>query len=95
MQTTQIENIVRDEANERTYVVLASKTLSDGEVYRAIRQEIHRRGGVPVARGATLTLTLTASGSRASCSVAPPAGSDPEPGDQGSKRDQAKPDEPT
>ena len=59
MQATQIENIVVDEANERTYVILASRVLSDGEIYRAIRQEILRRGGVPLPRGETLTLTLT------------------------------------
>ena len=60
MQTTKIENIVVDEANNRTYVILAPRVLSDGEIYRAIRQEILRRGGIPVAFGQTLTLTLTA-----------------------------------
>jgi len=59
MKASQIENIVVDEVNQRTYVVLASTVLSDGEVYRAIRREILRRGGVPLARGETLTLTLT------------------------------------
>ncbi len=62
MKASQIENIVVDEANQRTYVVLASTVLSDGEIYRAIRQEILRRGGVPLARGETLTLTLTPGG---------------------------------
>jgi hypothetical protein len=56
-----IENIVVDEANERKYVVLASRVLSDGETYKAIRQEILKRGGKPIARGETLTLTLAES----------------------------------
>lgn len=59
MQATNIENIVVDEANQRTYVVLAPRVLTDGEVYKAIRQEILRRGGKTVERGETLTLTLT------------------------------------
>jgi len=58
METTNIKNIVVDEANERTYVVLASRVLSDGEIYKVIRQEILRRGGKPVQRGETLTLTM-------------------------------------
>ncbi len=45
MSTPTIENIVLDEANQRRYIVLASRVLSDGEIYRAIRQEILRRGG--------------------------------------------------
>lgn len=64
-----IENIVVDEANDRTYVILAPRLLSDGEIYRAIRQELLRRGGKPIAQGQTLTLTLTATGALAS--VAP------------------------
>ena len=59
MQAQNIENIVMDEANNRRYVILATRVLSDGEIYRAIRQEILRRGGKPVAQGETLTLTVT------------------------------------
>jgi hypothetical protein len=62
MQTSNIVNTVVDEANRRTYVILAPRVLTDGEIYRAIRQEILRRGGKPLAQGETLTLTLTASG---------------------------------
>jgi hypothetical protein len=40
MQANRIENIVVDEPNHRTYVILAPRALSDGEVYLAIRQEI-------------------------------------------------------
>ena len=62
MQSPNIENTVVDEANNRTYVILAPRVLSDGEIYRAIRQEILRRGGRPLAHGETLTLTVTSSG---------------------------------
>jgi len=73
MQTQNIENTVVDEANHRTYVILAPRVLSDGEIYRAIRQEILRRGGRPLAQGETLTLTLTSSG----CAISPAP--EPEP----------------
>ncbi len=63
MQVPNIENVVVDEANNRTYVILAPRVLSDGEIYRAIRQEILRRAGKPVAQGQTLTLTVTLRGS--------------------------------
>lgn len=67
MRPQNIENTVVDEANHRTYVVLAPRVLSDGEIYAAIRQEILKRGGVPPLPGETLTITLTSSeGSRAS-----------------------------
>ena len=62
MQSHNIENAVVDEANHRKYIVLAPRVLSDGEIYRAIRQEILRRGGKPLAYGETLTLTVTSSG---------------------------------
>ena len=62
MQSPNIENTVVDEANHRTYVILAPRVLSDGEIYRAVRQEILRRGGKPLAPGETLTLTVTSSG---------------------------------
>ena len=62
MQAQNIENTVVDEANHRTYVILAPRMLSDGEIYRAIRQEILRRGGRPLAYGETLTLTVASSG---------------------------------
>jgi hypothetical protein len=61
MQSPNIENTVVDEANHRTYMVLAPRVLSDGEIYKAIRQEILKRGGVPPPAGETLTITLTPS----------------------------------
>jgi hypothetical protein len=56
MKHSKIEHVVVDEANQRTYIVRADGPLTDGEIYRCIRQEILRRRGQPVARGETLTL---------------------------------------
>ena len=57
MNASLIENKVVDEANERTYIVLASRVLSDGETFKAIRQEILKRGGKRPAKGETLVVT--------------------------------------
>jgi hypothetical protein len=62
MKAPNITNTVVDEANQRTYVILAPRVLTDGELYRAIRQEILRRGGKPLAQGETLTMRVTSSG---------------------------------
>ena len=62
MKAPNITNTVVDEANSRTYVILAPRVLTDGELYRAIRQEILRRGGKPLANGETLTLRVTSDG---------------------------------
>src|SRR5215472_11447633 len=62
MEAPNIVNTVIDEATRRTYVILAPRVLTDGEIYRAIRREILRRGGNPLAHGETLTLTVTSSG---------------------------------
>jgi hypothetical protein len=61
MKSKQIENTILDEANRRTYVILAPRVLSDGEIYSVIRQEILRRGR-PLADGETITITVTPSG---------------------------------
>ena len=58
MNSPGIENIVSDEANERTYVVVSDHVLSDGELYRAIRLEMIKRGA-PLERGARIVITLT------------------------------------
>jgi heterodisulfide reductase subunit C len=63
MKPPNIPNTIIDEANRRTYVVLAPRVLTDGELYRAIRQELIRRGST-LAEGETLTLTVTTSGGR-------------------------------
>ena len=57
MKSPSIENIVVDEAHQRTYVVLADRILTDGELYRAIRLELRKRGS-PVANGERLVITL-------------------------------------
>ena len=61
MQATNIENVVFDEANQRKYVVLAHRVLSDGEIYQAIRQEILKRAGGPISPGETLTISFNPS----------------------------------
>ncbi len=63
MKAQNIENTIVDEANRRTYVIMAPRVLTDGEIYKVIRQEILRRGS-PLAEGETITLTVTSSGGR-------------------------------
>ncbi len=63
MKAPLVENTIVDEANRRTYVILAPRLLTDGELYRVIRQEILRRGS-PLADGETITLTVTSTGAR-------------------------------
>ena len=65
MQAPNIENIVVDEANQRTYIVLAPRVLTDGELYKAIRREILNHGGKRPDRGETLTFSFAAAASRA------------------------------
>jgi hypothetical protein len=76
-KTQQVENVIVDEANRRTYVILAPRVLTDGEMYKAIRQEILRRGGRTVPPGETLTFTFaprTPSGAAPRASRPPPEG---------------------
>jgi hypothetical protein len=56
MKPANVENIVVDEAHDRTYVVMASRTLTDGELYRAIRLELRKRGSLP-AKGERIVIT--------------------------------------
>lgn len=56
MKTESVENTVVDEAHDRTYTVMADRILTDGELYRAIRREILRRGKPP-ARGERLVIS--------------------------------------
>jgi hypothetical protein len=56
MKSPSIENIVVDEVHERTYIVMAHRVLADGELYKAIRLELMKRGS-PVARGESLIIT--------------------------------------
>ncbi len=70
MKTPNIENTIVDQAHRRTYVILAPRVLTDGEIYRVIRQEILRRGS-PLGDGETLTLTVTSNGGRITPVVPP------------------------
>ena len=57
MKTPNIENIVVDEVHERTYVVMARRILTDGEVFSAIRVALLKRGGKRLEKGEKLVLT--------------------------------------
>jgi hypothetical protein len=80
MKSESIENIVVDEVHGRTYVVMADRTLTDGELYRAIRIEMLRRGNPP-ARGERLVISNSGafkSQGTTAASEQPRALSDPE-----------------
>ncbi len=57
MKYPEIENIIVDEANQRTYVVMARRVLTDGEAYKAIRVELLKRGGKFPEPGQKLVIT--------------------------------------
>ena len=57
MKTASVENVVVDEVHDRTYVVMACRTLTDGEIYKAIRQELLKRGGEYPKKGERLVIT--------------------------------------
>ncbi len=59
MKSPTVENIVVDEVHDRTYVVMAHRTLTDGELYRAIRIELLKRGGA-TAKGERIVITEAA-----------------------------------
>ena len=61
MKHPNIEHIVAEEISQRTYIVLSPRALTDGEIYSRIRKAILRRGGQPLARGETLTISPTES----------------------------------
>jgi hypothetical protein len=56
MNALEVENKVVDEANERTYIIMAPRLLTDGEMFRIIRREILKRGGKRLAKGETVVL---------------------------------------
>jgi hypothetical protein len=58
IKTEEIENIVVDEANNRTYVIMAARNLTDGELYRIIRLELLGRGQ-PLAGGEKLVISAS------------------------------------
>jgi hypothetical protein len=55
MKPASVENVVLDEVHQRTYVVVADRLLTDGELYRTIRLELLKRGE-PLARGERLVI---------------------------------------
>jgi hypothetical protein len=57
MKAPSIENVIVDEVHQRTYVVMARRILTDGEVYKAIRVELLRRGE-SLAKGERLVITV-------------------------------------
>jgi hypothetical protein len=56
MKTQNVENRVNDEVHDCTYVVMATRVLTDGEMYSAIRVELLRRRGAYPAKGETLVI---------------------------------------
>jgi hypothetical protein len=58
MKAPLIKNTVFDEANDRTYVVMAPRVLTDGELYSAIRVALLMRRGKRLAKGETLEIAM-------------------------------------
>ena len=56
MKSSEVQNIVVDEANEVTYEVTAHRLLTDGELYSAIRVALLKLGGKRLSRGETLKI---------------------------------------
>jgi hypothetical protein len=56
-KTPSVENTIVDEARPCTYVVMAHRALTDGEIYSAIRVEVLKRGGKLPGKGETLVIT--------------------------------------
>jgi hypothetical protein len=59
MKTPDVENIVVDEVHQRTFVVMARRLLTDGELYSAIRVALLKRGGKSLEKGERLVITST------------------------------------
>ena len=58
MKTPRIENVVADATGQWTYVVMAHRVLTDGELYSAIRVDILRHGR-RVTKGEPLVITAS------------------------------------
>jgi hypothetical protein len=56
MKTQETKNVHVDEMRQLTYVVMANRVLTDGEMFSAIRVEILRRGGKLPEKGETLVI---------------------------------------
>jgi len=55
-KSPSVENIVVDEAHQRTYVVMACRTLTDGELFSAIRVALLKRRDKPLEQGERLVI---------------------------------------
>ncbi|HWI58242.1 MAG TPA: hypothetical protein VNZ22_13520 [Bacillota bacterium] len=62
MKDLNVENVVVDEVHGRRYVVMARRILTDGELYKAIRQELMKRGGEYPRKGETLVIRFGQAG---------------------------------
>ncbi len=60
MKRNNIENVVVDEVYARTYVVMADRVLTDGELYKTIRQALLKRTE-PLAKGERLVMEVSTS----------------------------------
>ena len=56
MKSQNVKNTVLDEVHDRTYVVMAQRVLTDGEMYSAIRVELLRRKGKFPEKGEILVI---------------------------------------
>ena len=59
MNTPNVENIVVDEVHQRTFVVMARRILTDGELYSAIRIALLKRGIKHPEKGERLVITAS------------------------------------
>lgn len=57
MNPPTVENIVFDERRGLTYVVMARRVLTDGEMYLDIRLALRKREGDAPAKGERLVIT--------------------------------------
>jgi hypothetical protein len=62
MKKPSVENVVVDEVHDRTYVVMACRVLTDGEIYRAIRLELRKREGHYPKKGERMVITVENAG---------------------------------
>jgi|GEM_PF-1461501 len=56
MKTPTTKNTIVDKAHDLTYVVMAYRTLTDGELYSAIRVELLNRRGKRPVKGETVII---------------------------------------
>ena len=57
MKSPTTKNVHFDEAHDLTYIVMAHRVLTDGEMFSAIRLALLKRGGKHPAKGESLVIT--------------------------------------